>query len=81
MMTSVRGQGRPVRRGQASEVPTGPPLSNGDHENPLGSNKPGPSKAPAGSEAPEAPAGPPEAPPGPPQALPFPVLQDPGTNR
>ncbi len=80
-MTSVRGRGRPARRGQASEAPTSPPSSNGDHEDPLGSNEPGPSKAPVGSEAPEAPAGPPEAPPGPPQAPPFPILQDPGANR
>ncbi len=80
-MTSVRGRGRPVRRGQASEALTSPPSSNGDYEDPLGSNKPGLSEAPTGSEAPEAPAGPPEAPPGPPQAPPFPVLQDPGANR
>ncbi len=77
-MTSVRGRGRPTRRDQASKAPTGPPSSNGDHEDPLGSNKSGPSKAPASSEAP---AGPPEAPPGPPQAPPLPVLQDPGANR
>ncbi len=51
-MTSVRGRGRPTRRGQASEAP----LSNGDHEDPLGSNEPGP------SEAPEAPIGPPDTP-------------------
>ncbi len=80
-MTSVRGRGRPVRRGQAFEAPTGAPSSNGNHENPLGSNEPGPSEAPAGSEAPEASAGPLEAPPGPPQAPPLPVLQDPGANR
>ncbi len=79
-MTSVRGQGRPVYRGQASEAPTSPPISNGDHKDPLGSNKPGLSKASAGSEAPEASSGPPESPPGPPQAPPFPVLQDPETN-
>ncbi len=35
-MTSVRGRGRTVRRGQASKAPTGPLSSNGDHENPLG---------------------------------------------
>ncbi len=80
-MTSVRGRGQPVYRGQASEVLTGPFSSNGDHEDPLGSNKPGPSEAPAGSEAPEAPARLPEALPGPPQAPPLPVLQDPGANR
>ncbi len=77
-MTSVRGRGRPVRRGQASKAPTGPFSSNGDHENPLGSNESGPSKAPAGSEAL---ARPPEAPPGPPQVPPLPVLQDPSANR
>ncbi len=80
-MTSVRGRGRPVRRGPASEAPTGPPSSNGDYEDPLGSNEPGPSEALNGSEASEAPAGPPEALPGPPQAPPLPVLQDPGANR
>ncbi len=77
-MTSVRGRSRPTRRGQASKAPTGPPSSNGDHEDPLGSNKSGLSESPAGSEAP---TGPPEAPPGPPQASPLPVLQDPGANR
>ncbi len=40
-MTSVRGRVRPARRGQDFEAPS----SNGDHENPPGSNKPGPSKA------------------------------------
>ncbi len=80
-MTSVRGQGRPVRRGQASEAPTSSPSSNGDHEDPLRSNEPDPSEAPAGFEATKAPAGPPEAFPGPPQAPPLPVLQDPGVNR
>ncbi len=77
-MTSVRGRDRPVRRGQASEAPTGPPSSNGDHEDPLGSNESGPSEAIAGSKAP---AGPPEAPSGPPQAPPLPVPQDSGANR
>ncbi len=76
-MTSVRGRVRPARRGQAFEAPTGPPSSNGDHKNPLGSNKPGPSEAPAGSEAL---AGPPQAPPRPLQAPPLPVPQDPGAN-
>ncbi len=82
-MTSVRGRGRPARRSQASEAPTGPSSSNGDYEDSLGSNKPGPSETPTGSEAPvgpEIPAGP-EAPPGPPQTPPLPILQDPGTNR
>ncbi len=80
-MTSVRGRGRPVRRGQASKAPIGPLSSNGDHEDPLKSNTPGLSKAPAGSEAPEAPARPLEAPPGPPQALLLLVPQDPDANR
>ncbi len=72
-MTSVRGRGRTPSRGQASEAPTGPPSSNRDHEDLLGSDKPGPS---------EAPAGPPKALSGPPQALSLPnVPQDPGTNR
>ncbi len=69
-MTSVRRRGRLVRRSQASEAPTGPLSSNGDHKDPLESNKSGPSEASAGSEAP---AGPLEAPPGPPQAPPFPL--------
>ncbi len=76
-MPSVRGRGRPVRRGQASEAPTSPPSSHGDHKDPVRSSKSGPSEASTGSEAP---AGPPEAPPGPPQAPPLPVLQDPGAN-
>ncbi len=79
-MTPVKGRGRPVRRGQASKAPTGPPSSNGNHEDPLGSNKPGLSETSAGSETPEAPTGPLEAPPGPPQALSLPVPQDPGAN-
>ncbi len=71
-MTSVRGQGRPARRGQASEAPTGPPSSNGDHEDPLGSDKLGPS---------EASAIPPEAPPRPSQAPPLSnVPRNPGAN-
>ncbi len=77
-MTSVGGQGQPVRRGQASEALTGLLSSNGDHEDHLGSNKPGPSEAPAGSEAPEAPARSLEAPLGSPEALPLPIFQDPG---
>ncbi len=58
-MTSVRGRGRPVWRGQASKAPTDW-SNNGDHKNSLGSNKPGPSEAPIRSEAP---ARPPHAPP------------------
>ncbi len=77
-MTSVRGRDQPICRGQASEAPTGLPSSNGDHKDPLGSNKSGPFEAPAGSEAP---TGPPETPPGPSQAPPLPVPKDPGTNR
>ncbi len=76
-MTSVRGRDQPIRRGQASEALTSPPSSNGDHEDPLGSNELGLSEAPADSKAP---MGPPEAPPGPPQAPPLPVPQDPGAN-
>ncbi len=69
-MTSVRGRGQLVHRSQASKAPTGPPLSNGVHEDPLGSDEPGPS---------DAPARPLEAPPGPLQAPPLPnVPQDPG---
>ncbi len=75
-MTSVRGQGRPTQRGQASEVPTDLPSSNGDHENSLGSNKPGLSEAPTGFEAPAGPETParPETPSGSPQAPPLPVF-------
>ncbi len=62
-MTSVRGRGRPVRRGQAFEALTGPPSSNGDYKDPLGSNESGLFKAFSGSEAS---AGPPKALPGPP---------------
>ncbi len=80
-MTSVRGRGRLACRGQASEAPTGPSSSNGDHEDPLRSNEPGSFKALFRSEAPEAPVGLPEAPPRPPQAPSLPVLQDPGANR
>ncbi len=79
-MTSVRGRGRPARRGQASKAATDPSSSNRDHKNPLESNKLGPSEAPTGSEAPAGPEIPvgPEAPLGPPQA--SPLLQDSGTN-
>ncbi len=72
-MTSVRGQGGLV---QASEAPTGLSSNrsdNGDHEDyedPLGSNKPRPSKALARRETP---ARPPQAPP--------PAPQDPGANQ
>ncbi len=79
-MTSVRGRGRPARRGQASKALTGLLSFNEDHNNPLESNKPRPSKAPTGSEAPTGPetsAGP-EPLPGPPQAPSLP--QDPGAN-
>ncbi len=61
-MTSVRRRDQPAQRCQASKTPTGPPSSNksddGDHKDPLGSNKPGPSEASA-----EALAEPPQAPP------------------
>ncbi len=53
-MTLVRGQVQPTQRTQASEAPINR-SNDGDHEDPLASNKPGPSKAPA-----EAPAGPPQ---------------------
>ena len=62
-MTSVRGRGRLARRSLASEAPTDW-SNNRDHEDPLGSNKPGL------SEAPETPAGPPETP------LPVPPTPD-----
>ncbi len=77
-MTSVRGRGRPTRRGQASKALTSPPSSNGDHKDLLGSNELGPSKASAGSKAPERPS---EAPPRPLQAPPLSVPQDPSVNR
>ncbi len=76
-MTSVKGRGRPARRGQVSEAPTGPPSSNGDHKDPLRSNKTEPSEAPDGSETL---AGPLEAPSKPSQAPPLSVLQDLGAN-
>ncbi len=57
-MISIREQDRPAQRSQASKAPTGAPSSNksadGNYKDPLGSNKPGPSDAPA-----EAPVGPP----------------------
>ncbi len=82
-MTSVRGQRRPIQRGQAPKAPTRPLSSNGNHKDLLGSNKPRSSEAPIGSEAStgiEIPVWP-EAPPGPPQAPPFPFSQDFGANR
>ncbi len=82
-MTLVRGQGRLVQRGQASETPIGP-LSNKsddedheDHKNPLRSNKPGISEALTGPEAPTRP----ESPTGSPQAPSLLVLQDLNANR
>ncbi len=69
-MTLVRERGQLARRSQASKTPTRPPSSNrsdnGDHEDPLGLNKPRPSKAFAEPEIPvglEAPPRPPQAPP------------------
>ncbi len=67
-MTSVKGRGQPTCRGQ--EAPTSPPsfkrFDNGDHEDPLRSNKPGPFETPVEPSEilarPEAPAGPPQAP-------------------
>ncbi len=79
-MTSVRERSRPARRGQASKAPTGPLSSNksnnGDHKDPLGSNKLGPSEAPT---RPEILVGP-ETPTGPPQFPPLPVSQDLGAH-
>ncbi len=77
-MTSVRRRGRPTQRSLASKAPTDPFSFNGDHKDPLGSNKLGPSEAPACSEAS---AGSPEAPLGPPQAPLLSMPQDPGANR
>ena len=59
-MTSVRRQGCPTHRGQASKAPTNlsSVKSNNNHKNPLGSNKPGPFKALPGSF--EAHSGPPQ---------------------
>ncbi len=82
-MTSVRGRGQPAQGGQASKAPIGPPSSNGDHEDPLGSNKLGPSKAPTGSKVLaglETLTGP-EACLRPPQAPSLPVPQDLDANR
>ncbi len=82
-MTLVKGQGQLAQRGQASKAPTSPLSSNGDHEDPLGSNEPEFSEAPAGSKAPaglKTPARS-EAPPEPPQAPLFPVSQDLSANR
>ncbi len=82
-MTSVRGRGQPAWKSQTSKAPTGPSSSNGDYEDPLRSNEPGPSEAPTGSKALTGPEtlGGPEAHPRPPQASPLPVPQDPSTNR
>ena len=48
-MTSIRGRGRLAHRVGASEALTSlsSVRSNNDHEDPLGSNKPGPPKAPS----------------------------------
>ncbi len=43
-MTSVRGRGRPVHKGQAFKALTGPPSSNRDHKNPLGQTNRAPLK-------------------------------------
>ncbi len=58
-MTSVRAQKRPARRSQAFEAPTNR-VNNENYEDPLVLNKPGPSEAATG---PEAPVRPPQAPP------------------
>ncbi len=81
-MTSVRGRGQPARRGQISETLTGPLSSNEDHEDPQGSNKPGPSQTPTGSKVPTGPETPtgPKTPPGLPQAPPLQVPHQPGAN-
>ncbi len=50
-ITLVKRQGRPAQRGQASNAPTDR-FNDGDHEDPLGSNKPELSKAPTRLEAP-----------------------------
>ncbi len=80
-MTSVRGQDWLAQRGQAFKAPIGPSLFNRsddrDHEDPLRSNKPEPSKASVGLETPAAR----KAPPGPPQAPPLLIFQDPDANR
>ncbi len=54
-MTLVRERGRPAQRSQVFEAPINR-SNDGDHKDPLGSNKPGP------SEALEAPIGPPKTP-------------------
>ncbi len=79
-MTSVRRRDRPIHKGQAFKALTNPLSSNKNHEDPLESNKPGPSEASADSKGPvrpETPAGP-EAPSGTPQAPLLP--QDLGAN-
>ncbi len=77
-MTLIRGQGRLAQKDQASKAPSAPlsnRSNNGDHEDPLKSNKSGPFESPT---RPKALTGP-EAPAGPPQVL-LPVFQDRGTN-
>ncbi len=67
-VTSVRGRGCPVQRGQGSKAPTdllSYKSDNEDHKNPLGSNKLGPSEVFPEVETfagLEAPARPPQAP-------------------
>ncbi len=81
-MTSVRGQGQPAQRRQASKAPIGLSSSNRDYKNPLRPNKPELSKSLIDSKAStgsETPAGP-KAPSKPSQTLPLPVPQDLDTN-
>ncbi len=79
-MTSVKERDRPVQRGQASEAPIGPLSSNqsdnGDHKDPLGSNKLKSFEAPTGPKALVRPKtlAVPKALPRPPQAIPFSVF-------
>ncbi len=71
-MTSVRGRGQLVQKGQAFKAPIVLLSSNKsddrDHKDPLGLNKPRPSKTPTGHKAPAGPktSARPKAPPGPP---------------
>ncbi len=81
-MSSIRGRNQPAQRGQISEAPTSPLLSNKsdneDHKDLLRSNKLECSKASVGPKAllgPEIPTGL-EAPSRPPQAPSLPVSQD-----
>ncbi len=69
-MTSVRRRGQPARRGQEALTSLALPnrSDDGNHKDPLGSNKPRPSKAlvrPKTLAAIEAPTRPPQAPPAP----------------